>query len=144
MRSSGHKFRHFCIYEEILTFLRKNNVHSVSSRGSVVKRIFIDKKKTINAISIYMYDQYSPNLKKKILNITGHGFSQFLQRRSCSSKRYCFVCWVSKDKDEARFLKLHQSLQLLSKLFKCDKRWRTVAAPPPTLNGDSSIINIVL
>lgn len=67
VRSYGHKFRHFSIYEEILTFLRTNKVHSVSSRGSVVKRIFIDKKKTINAISIYMYDQYSPNLKKKNL-----------------------------------------------------------------------------
>lgn len=78
VRSYGHKFRHFSIYEEILTFLRTNKVHSVSSRGSVVKRIFIDKKKTINAISIYMYDQYSPNLKKIILNIIGLWFSQFL------------------------------------------------------------------
>lgn len=69
------------VYKEILTFFfRKNKVHSVSSRGSVVKRVFINKKKnkqTINAISMYMYDQYIPNLKKKFLNITGHGFSQF-------------------------------------------------------------------
>lgn len=51
-------------------FFRKNKVHSVSSRGSVVKRVFINKKtnkQTINAISMYMYDQYIPNLKKKIL-----------------------------------------------------------------------------
>lgn len=56
------------VYKEILTFFfRKNKVHSVSSRGSVVKRVFINKKnkQTINAIS--MYDQYIPNLKKKIL-----------------------------------------------------------------------------
>lgn len=58
------------VYKEILTFFsRKNKVRSVSSRGSVVKRVFINKKKqqTINAISMYMYDQYIPNLKKKIL-----------------------------------------------------------------------------
>lgn len=57
------------VYKEIPTFFfRKNKVHSVSSRGSVVKRVFINKKKSkqsINAIS--MYDQYIPNLKKKIL-----------------------------------------------------------------------------
>lgn len=68
------------VYKEINTFFRKNKVRSVSSRSSVVKRVFINKKKTkqtINAISMYMYDQYIPNLKKKFLNITGHGFSQF-------------------------------------------------------------------
>lgn len=39
---------------------------------------------------------------------------------------------MPKNKVEARFLKLHQSLQLFSKKFKCDKRRRTVAIPTPS------------
>lgn len=39
---------------------------------------------------------------------------------------------MPKNKVEARFLKLHQSLQLFSKNFKCDKRRRTVATPTPS------------
>lgn len=37
---------------------------------------------------------------------------------------------MPKNKVEARFLKLHQSLQLFSKNFKCDKRRRTVTPTP--------------
>lgn len=39
---------------------------------------------------------------------------------------------MPKNKVEARFLKLHQSLQLFSKNFKCDKRRRTVPTPTPS------------
>lgn len=58
------------VYKEILTFFfRKNKVHSVSSRGSVVKRVFINKKKKTNNqcnFDVHVWSIY-PQLKKKIL-----------------------------------------------------------------------------
>lgn len=58
------------IKKSSLFFFRKNKVHSVSSRGSVVKRVFINKKKQTNKQSMQFRCTCMINIspsKKKIL-----------------------------------------------------------------------------